>query len=183
MAAEQKVPPEYISAIVDACTNQYIFGSIKYDDKTSQTQQLLESRVAKVTTERLLKRLRETTFHQDSVKRRRLLEQMKQEKLEEIQAAKASEAADQGQADWGEEDPAPVEEEMKGTADCDPATWAVPAETEENYDDVYTVTACTQCDAQFRVRTVICPLCGSLQDIGNTFTQAQRQKIKRENMC
>ena len=30
---------------------------------------------------------------------------------------------------------------------------------------------------------MICPICGALQDIGNTFTQAQRQKVKRQNAC
>ena len=77
------------------------------------------------------------------------------------------------EADWGDEEPIAEDKD----------TTEVPADTEEVYDDIHSQTACPHCDTQLNVGIVLCHICGGLQEIGNSFTQAQRQEIRRENIC
>ena len=171
---EQKIPPECISAVIDRKTNQYIFGCKHDDDRTTQPPDLIESKVEKINAERLRKRLLKTDFHQNSDKGRKLAWFLQQQKREVTHVENAATPGDDPiEVDWGEEEPGIDEKDIA----------EVPPEVEETYDEVYSQTACPDCDTQLPVATVLCHICGNVQEIGNSFTQAQSQKIIRANIC
>ena len=67
---DQKIPPECVMAVVDRKSNQVVYGSLQPEERAPEPQPIKESPVTKVTKERLQKRLLETSFHQESKRRR-----------------------------------------------------------------------------------------------------------------